>query len=249
MAGAAVLGRLAWRLGEVVELVPETPRVATIVLAVPDWPGHRAGQHVDVRLTAADGYQAQRSYSIASAPEDDRVALTVERLEDGEVSPFLTDELRPGDRFELRGPIGGYFVWEPGDGPLALVAGGSGIVPLMAMLRHRETAGSLEAATLLYSARSLEEVVYREELERLVGSDGGPEVVYTLTRSRPPGWTGYGRRIDRGLLAEVLADADPAGTAFVCGPTRFVEVAAEALVSLGREPARVKTERFGPTGG
>ncbi|MGH3024365.1 MAG: ferredoxin reductase [Gaiellaceae bacterium] len=249
MAGAAVLGRLVWRGAEVVEVAPETPSAATIVFDVPDWPGHRAGQHVDVRLTAEDGYQAQRSYSIASAPEDSRLALTVERLEDGEVSPFLVGELRVGDRFELRGPIGGYFVWEADGGPLRLVAGGSGIVPLMAMLRHREAAASDVPATLLYSARSLADVLYRGELERLSGGTGGPSVAYTLTRERPPGWAGYDRRIDADMLAEVFGPADPAATVFVCGPTRFVEVAAEALVALGHEPARVKTERFGPTGG
>jgi ferredoxin-NADP reductase len=248
VAGAAVLGRLAWRLAEVVERVPETPRTASLLLDVPDWDGHRAGQHVDVRLTAEDGYQAQRSYSIASAPEDERLALTVERLEDGEVSPFLVDELRSGDRFELRGPIGGYFVWEAGSGPLLLVAGGSGIVPLMAMLRHRTAAGSDERATLLYSARSLDDVIYREELGRLSAAEAGPPVAYTLTRERPDGWTGYDRRVDAAMLTEVFGPADPAATAFVCGPTSFVEGAADALVGLGYDPSRVKTERFGPTG-
>jgi ferredoxin-NADP reductase len=253
VAGAALLGRLApplaWRLAELVEHVPETPRTASLLLNVPGWDGHRAGQHVDVRLTAEDGYQAQRSYSIASAPEDERLALTVERLEDGEVSPFLVDELSTGDRFELRGPIGGYFVWEAGSGPLLLAAGGSGIVPLMAMLRHRDAAGSDEPATLLYSARTLDDVIYRDELARLAAEDGGPEVAYTLTRERPEGWTGYDRRVDAAMLAEVLGPADPAATAFVCGPTRFVETVADALVGLGHDPARVKTERFGPTGG
>ncbi|MGH3035789.1 MAG: ferredoxin reductase [Gaiellaceae bacterium] len=248
MAGAAVLGRLAWRLAELVELVRETPRTASLLLDVPGWARHRAGQHVDVRLTAEDGYQAQRSYSIASAPEDERLALTVERLEDGEVSPFLVDELRAGDRFELRGPIGGYFVWEAGGGPLLLAAGGSGIVPLMAMLRHREAAGSDERATLLYSARTLGDVIYREELARLGEADGGPRVAYTLTREQPDEWSGYDRRVDAAMLAEVFGPADPAATAFVCGPTSFVEAAADALVGLGYNPSRVKTERFGPTG-
>ena len=253
MAGAALLGRLAaplaWRLAELVELVRETPRTATLLLDVPGWAGHRAGQHVDVRLTAEDGYQAQRSYSIASPPEDERLALTVERLEDGEVSPFLVDELRTGDRFELRGPIGGYFVWEAGSGPLLLAAGGSGIVPLMAMLRHREAAGSDERATLLCSARTLDDVIYREELARLSAGNGGPDVAYTLTRERPAGWTGFDRRVDGAMLAEVFGPADSAATAFVCGPTRFVETVADALVGLGHDPVRVKTERFGPTGG
>jgi ferredoxin-NADP reductase len=248
VAGAAVLGRLTWRLAEVAEVVPEAQRAATLVLDVPGWPGHRAGQHVDVRLTAEDGYQAQRSYSIASAPGDSRLALTVERLEDGEVSPFLVGELRAGDRFELRGPIGGYFVWDADGGPLRLVAGGSGVVPLMAMLRHRAAAGSGAPAALLYSARSLADLLYREELERLADGAGGPTVAYTLTREQPAGWEGYDRRIDGDMLAEVLGPPDPAATAFVCGPTRFVEVAADALLDLGYDPSRVKTERFGPTG-
>ncbi|MGH3032052.1 MAG: ferredoxin reductase [Gaiellaceae bacterium] len=253
MAGAAVLGRLtplSWRLAEVLEVVPETPRASTLVLDVPDWPGHRAGQHVDVRLTAEDGYQAQRSYSIASAPEDAGLALTVERLADGEVSPYLVGELRPGDRFELRGPIGGYFVWDAGTpGPLQLVAGGSGLVPLMAMLRHRASAGDGVPTRLLHSARSLEDVLYREELQRLAGEDGDLHLALTLTRERPSGWTGYGRRVDEAMLAEVFGPPTGDALAFVCGPTRFVETAASGLVGLGYDPSRVRTERFGPTGG
>jgi ferredoxin-NADP reductase len=249
VAGAAVLGRLTWRLAEVVEAVSETARVRTLVLDVPDWPGHRPGQHVDVRLTAEDGYQAQRSYSIASPPEDGRLALTIERIEDGEVSPYLVDEVVAGDRFELRGPIGGYFVWDAAvGGPLLLVAGGSGIVPLMAMLRHREAAGSQAPARLLYSARSLDDAIYREELERLASPDGGAEVLYTLTRVQPPGWTGFGRRIDAEMLDEISWQDDSA-IAFVCGPTPFVEAAANGLVALGKDAGRIKTERFGPTGG
>jgi ferredoxin-NADP reductase len=249
VAGAAVLGRLTWRLAEVLDVVPETPRVSTLVLTVPGWPGHGPGQHVDVRLTAEDGYQAQRSYSIASPAVGEHVELTVERLEDGEVSPFLVDELRAGDRFELRGPIGGYFVWEQSEsGPLHLAAGGSGVVPLMAMLRHRELVRSDVPATLLYSARSLEEVIYRAELERLAG-EGGVRVELALTRSRPPGWQGYDRRIDEPMLAEVFGPPRADASAFVCGPTSFVETAAAGLVSLGYEPVQVKTERFGPTGG
>ena len=241
---------LAWRLAEVLEVVPETPHAATLVLDVPDWPGHRAGQHVDVRLTAEDGYQAQRSYSIASAPEDERLALTVERLPDGEVSPYLVDELRPGDRFELRGPVGGYFVWEPRTpGPLHLAAGGSGLVPLMAMLRHRKAGGAGAPARLLLSARALEDVLYREELERLGAEDGDLHVALTLTRGRPPGWTGYDRRVDEAMLAEVFGPPTDDGLTFVCGPTRFVETAASGLVALGFDPSRVRTERFGPTGG
>jgi ferredoxin-NADP reductase len=252
MARAAVLGRLnspiAWQLGDVAELIDETPRVKTLVLEVPEWQGHRAGQHVDVRLTAEDGYQAERSYSIASAPEDDRLALTVERLEDGEVSPYLAEDLVVGDKLELRGPIGGYFVWEAGvDGPLLLVGGGSGIVPLMAMLRHRAAAGAATPARLLYSARSLDDVIYHEELDRLAAADANLDVRYTLTRGQPPGWTGYARRVDGEMLQEVAFQGE--GIAFVCGPTRFVEAVADSLTAVGYAPERVKTERFGPTGG
>jgi ferredoxin-NADP reductase len=237
-----------WRVAEVVNVVPETPRVKTIAFDVPGWPGHRAGQHVDVRLTAEDGYQAQRSYSIASVPDGTRLQLTVERLEDGEVSPYLTDGLRPGDRIELRGPVGGYFVWEPAQGgPLLLVAGGSGVVPLMAMIRARAVAGSDVDTRLLFSSRSWEDVIYREELERR-GSDG-LTVVHTLTRSQPPGWTGHARRVDAKMLAEVGPSPAELPGVYVCGPTPFVEAAAEALVELEHEPHRVKTERFGPTGG
>src|SRR6202163_4162830 len=249
MARPAVLGRLTWQLGEVAELMQETPRVSSLTVDVPDWPGHLAGQHVDVRLTAEDGYQAQRSYSIASPPEDPRVTLTVERLDDGEVSPYLAGELRVGDKLELRGPIGGYFVWEASmGGPLLLVAGGSGIVPLMAMLRHRATVGSTVATRLLYSSRSFEDIIYRDELERLVRNTTMLEVVYILTRMQPPGWTGYARRIDIEMLREVAWPAEQRPLAFICGPTPFVETAAASLVTLGHEPARIKTERFGPTG-
>jgi ferredoxin-NADP reductase len=251
MARAAVPGRLTWRLGRVTRRLDETPRVRTLVLAVPGWPGHRAGQHVDVRLTADDGYQAQRSYSIASAPENsDQVALTVERIADGEVSPYLVDELAEGDRLELRGPIGGYFVWEVEmGGPLLLVAGGSGVCPLMAMLRHRAARGSRVPTRLLYSSRSLEDVIYREELDRLAGRGDGLEVVHTLTRSQPGDWTGYARRIDRAMLAEVGFPPQQRPLCMVCGPTPLVEVVAAALVELGHPLDRVKTERFGPTGG
>ena len=233
-----------------VELVDETPSVRTIVLDVPDWPGHRAGQHVDVRLTAEDGYQAQRSYSIASAPEDQRLALTVEGLPDGEVSSYLIGELRTGDMLELRGPVGGYFVWEAlMGGPLLLVAGGSGVVPLMSILRHRNASGAAVGAKLLYSSRSWEDVIYRDELERLAAATHGPEVVHTLTRSQPSGWTGYARRVDGQMLAETGWPASSMPSAFVCGPTPFVEAVATALVLLGYPATSVKTERFGPTGG
>jgi ferredoxin-NADP reductase len=250
MERRTLLGRLTWQLGEVVATQAETARAKSITLAVPGWMGHRAGQHVDVRLTAEDGYQAERSYSIASAPEEQpHVTLTVERLDDGEVSPYLTDELHIGDKLELRGPIGGYFVWEaPMGGPLLLVAGGSGIVPLMAMLRHRTVVGSSVPTRLLYSSRSFEEVIYRDELDHLVRSSTALEVVQTLTRAQPPGWKGYHRRIDAEMLREVAWPLDQRPLTFICGPTPFVETAAASLVTLGHEPVRIKTERFGPTG-
>ena len=250
MARAAVLGRLSWTLAEVVDLIDETSKVRSIVLDVPEWPGHRAGQHVDVRLTAEDGYQAQRSYSIASAPEDERLALTVEGLPDGEVSSYLVGELRVGDKLELRGPVGGYFVWEASaEAPLLLVAGGSGVVPLMSMLRHRSASGAEVGAKLVYSSRSWEDVIYREELEQLASTSQGPQVVHTLTRSQPSGWTGYARRVDGRMLEEVAWPASSMPSAFVCGPTPFVESVAAALVLLGYPATSVKTERFGPTGG
>jgi ferredoxin-NADP reductase len=233
-----------------VETIAETPRVKSLVLAAPGWAGHRAGQHVDVRLTAEDGYQAARSYSIASPPEDPRLALTVERLDEGEVSPYLVDEVRVGDLLELRGPIGGYFVWEASvDGPLLLVAGGSGIVPLMAMIRHRIAAGSAAPVRLLYSVRGPDEVIYHQELDRLAGSVEGIEVRYTFTRTPPAGWTGYQRRIDAAMLEEVGWPPASGPSTFVCGPTQFVETAANVLVASGYPAAHIKTERFGPTGG
>jgi ferredoxin-NADP reductase len=249
---AAAAPRLEWRVATVVQARDETPRARTLVLDIPQWPGHRAGQHVDVRLVAEDGYQAQRSYSIGSAPEDATVALTVERLDDGEVSPYLCDVLRPGDGLEVRGPIGGYFVWDIArGGPLLLVAGGSGIVPLMAMLRHHARADTQVRARiparLLYSARTWGDVIYREELERLAEC---PEVrvTFTLTRDAPTGWRGYRRRIDRAMLEEVSWPASERPCAFACGPTPLVESVATLLVELGHDPARVRTERFGPTG-
>jgi ferredoxin-NADP reductase len=242
------VGRLTWLAAEVVDVIAETPRVKTIVFDVPGWAGHRAGQHVDVRLTADDGYQAQRSYSIASVADGTRIELTVERLADGEVSPYLTDELRPGDRIELRGPVGGYFVWEPPlGGPLLLVAGGSGIAPLMAMIRLRRAAGSDVDTRLLFSSRSWDDVIYREELDQL--SSGGLRVAHTLTRSQPPGWTGDARRVDARMLADVGPAPAERPRIYVCGPTPFVEAVAEGLVQLGQDPQAIKTERFGPTGG
>jgi ferredoxin-NADP reductase len=247
MEGTAVRRRLTWQTGTVGRLIDETPTVRTIELQVADWAGHRAGQHLDVRLTAEDGYRAERSYSIASAPGEP-VAITVERLEDGEVSPYLTEELQVGDELELRGPIGGYFVWD-GDhhgGPLMLLAGGSGIAPFRSILRYRERSGSTVPTRLLYSSRSLPDVIYRGELDRC---DGGVEVIYTLTRQHPTGWTGHVGRVDAALLAKIAWPAGQDPTAFVCGPTSFVETVAEGLVGLGYLPPRVKTERFGATGG
>jgi ferredoxin-NADP reductase len=243
------LGRLSWRLGRVAEVRPETPRVVSLLLDVPGWQGHLPGQHVDVRLTAEDGYQAQRSYSIASAPDGRRVELAVERIDDGEVSPYLAGELRVGDQFELRGPIGGYFVWQPGlGGPLLLVAGGSGVAPLMAMLRHRAATGSQAPARLLFSSRSLEDVIYRAELERLAAAGDGVAVTHTLTRAQPPGWDGHDRRIDAAMLKEVGWPPGERPLVYVCGPTRLVEAVADDLVALGHDPGLVRTERFGPTG-
>jgi ferredoxin-NADP reductase len=242
--------RLVWRIGEVVETHHATPRTKSLFLDVPGWEGHKAGQHVDVRLTAEDGYQAQRSYSIASAPEEESVELVVERLDDGEVSPYLTDELRSGDKLELRGPIGGWFTWEVREGgPLFLVAGGSGIAPLAAMIRHRAATGSEAPCRLLYSSRSREETIFADELDRLAASDGSLAVIETLTRSQPPGWTGYARRIDDEMLAEVAPSPEQGPLTFVCGPTPLVESVATSLVGLGHDAGRIKTERFGPTGG
>jgi len=250
MARAAVLGRLTWQLGDVAELIQETPRVSSLVINLPVWPGHLAGQHVDVRLTAEDGYQAQRSYSIASPPEASRVTLTVERLEDGEVSPYLVGEVRVGDKIELRGPIGGYFVWRAVDArPLLLLAGGSGIVPLMAMIRHHSAAGSATPVRLLYSSRSIEDVIYKEELAQLSAGDEHVAVSHTLTRTQPSGWEGYARRIDGELVAEVAWPKKDAPAVFICGPTAFVETASSLLVESGYDPAWIKTERFGATGG
>lgn len=249
-AGGTGSRRLGWRVAEVTEVIPETPRVKTLVLDVPGWPGHLPGQHVDVRLTGEDGSQAHRSYSIASAPEETHLALTVERIEEGEVSPYLVSEVRPGDQFELRGPIGGHFVWEAMlGGPLLLIAGGSGVVPLMAMLRHRAAAGSTVPAVLLYSSRTFAEIIYRAELERLVAKGDGLSVVHTLTRERPAGWAGPARRIDREMLAEVGFAAAARPRVFICGPTSLVESAGQLLLDLGHEPGLIKTERFGPTGG
>jgi ferredoxin-NADP reductase len=245
VAGAALLGRLTWLVTEVVGDVHETPRVRTLVLDADGWTGHRAGQHVDVRLTAEDGYQAERSYSIASAPGEP-LAITVEQLEDGEVSPYLVGEASDGDRFEIRGPIGGYFVWDgSGDAPVLLVAGGSGVVPLMSMIRHRAAIGSTTPTRLLYSSRSYEDIIYRAELE---DPADGLEVFHTLTRSQPSGWTGYARRIDAEMLGEVAWPVDHDPRVFICGSTRFVDTAADGLVAMGYPALSIRTERFGATG-
>jgi ferredoxin-NADP reductase len=230
-----------------VELVDETASTKSIVFDAARWRGHRAGQHVDVRLTAPDGYQAQRSYSIASGPEDDGLVLTVERLDDGEVSPYLVDELRPGDEIELRGPIGGYFVWEQSQGgPLLLIAGGSGVVPFRAILRHSAAVGNPVPVRLLYSSRSLSEVIYRQELTR-IGDGGAVAIEYALTREWPEDWQGHRGRIDRALLERVAWAPGERPLVFVCGPSGFVEGAAQALVDNGQATDRIRTERFGPT--
>jgi ferredoxin-NADP reductase len=231
-----------------VELIDETAVARSIVLELDGWQGHRAGQHVDVRLTAEDGYQAERSYSIASSPEDGYLVLTVERLEDGEVSPYLVGELQPGDELELRGPIGGYFVWEEAlGGPLVLLGGGSGVVPLRAMLRHHSAIESAVPVRLLYSAKTFADVIYRDELER-AGAADEVDIRFTLTRAWPEDWRGYRRRIDRAMLEEVSWPPSDRPLVYICGPTAFVEVAASTLVGLGHNAGRIKTERFGPTG-
>jgi ferredoxin-NADP reductase len=237
------LSRLLWLVTRVTGAVEETPRVRTLLLDANGWAGHRAGQHLDVRLTAEDGYQAERSYSIASAPGDE-LAITVERLEDGEVSPYLVDEAREGDGFEVRGPIGGYFVWEDDGRPVLLVGGGSGVVPLMSMIRSSSDSTPIR---LLYSSRTLEDVIYREELAARTGD--GLEVFQTLTREQPPDWTGYTRRIDAEMLREIAWPAAEQPHVFVCGSTRFVDAAADGLVAFGYEPQSIRTERFGATGG
>ncbi len=242
MEATAVRRRLNWQTAAVTSVARETGAVTTIELKPPDWPGHLAGQHLDVRLTAEDGYAAERSYSIASAPGEP-LAITVERLEDGEVSPYLTEDLRAGDELELRGPIGGYFVWEPSDhSPLMLIAGGSGVVPLRSMLRHRLRTGSDVPARLLYSSRTLPDVIYRGELDQY---GDGVRVICTLTRSQPPGWTGYSGRVNAAMLTETVWPASQNPLAFICGPTSFVEAVAENLIKLGYPTQRVKTERFG----
>jgi ferredoxin-NADP reductase len=249
MARAAVPGRLSWQPGRVVETIQETQRAKSLVLDLPNWSGHRAGQHVDIRLTADDGYQAQRGYSIASAPEDDGVMLTVDRLEDGEVSPYLTDVIEAGDEIEVRGPIGGYFVWEASlSGPLQLISGGSGIVPLRAMLRHWAAARPPVKVRLLHSARSLDDVIYRDELMRFAAFDE-VDLHIALTRTWPEGWRGHRGRVDRAFLESATWAPRDEPRIYVCGPTAFVEAVSAVLVETGQRPNTIKTERFGPTGG
>jgi ferredoxin-NADP reductase len=242
---------LEWQIATIQAIRQETPRVKTFTLALPEKPPHRAGQHYDIRLTAPDGYQAQRSYSIASEPErSGSIDLTVERIEDGEVSTYLHDVLVPGDSLEVRGPVGGYFVWEASQAsPLLLVAGGSGIVPLMAMIRHRCAAGSTNPTHLLYSSRTAEDIIYAQELDQLQRNQPGLEVFHTLTRTQPPGWKGYARRIDPEMLREVAAPLGGSLLTYICGPTLLVESVANQLVDMGIPGSRIRTERFGPTGG
>ena len=250
MAGTAVRGRLTWSIAEVVGEAQETSRVKSLVLDVPGWPGHLPGQHVDLRLTAEDGYQVQRSYSIATPQDGNRVTITVERIDDGEVSTYLTDVLEVGDQVELRGPIGGYFVWEPGrGGPLGLIAGGSGIVPLMAMLRTRMAVARDVPVRMICSWRSADDIIYAEELAALAGGVEGVSIEHTLTRSVPESWTGRRGRLDQSSLASLAWPPEREPLTYICGPTGFVESVASELVGLGHDPLRILTERFGPTGG
>ena len=241
---------LEWQLATITAIRPETAQVKSFTFSLPGWMAHRAGQHYDIRLTAEDGYRAQRSYSIASQPErTGEIDLTIERVEGGEVSAFMHETAAVGDRIEMRGPIGGYFVWEAAlGGPLLLVAGGSGIVPLMSMLRHRAASRSTAPARLLYSSRSYDDVIYRDELDRAAAKRDGLEVFHTLTRSQPVGWTGFSRRIDAKMLSEVSQVYGAKALTFICGPTPLVESAANDLLELGLKSERIKTERFGPSG-
>lgn len=242
---------LEWQIASVKEIKPETANVKSFTLALPQWMRHRAGQHYDIRLTAEDGYQAQRSYSIASEPErEGQVDITVERINDGEVSTYLHDVLVPGDRIEARGPIGGYFVWEAVMAEhLLLIAGGSGVVPLMSMIRHRAAVGGKNPTALLYSSRTFEDIIYYNELEKLRSANDGFQVFHALTRSQPVGWKGYARRIDQDMLKEVAGPLGRSVQVYICGPTRLVESAANTLVKLGIPSNQIRTERFGPTGG
>jgi ferredoxin-NADP reductase len=249
-AEASHVRRLEWQRAVVREIVVETPRVKSLLLQIGNWRGHLPGQHVDIRLTAEDGYRAQRSYSLASPPEDELLTLTVERVDDGEVSPYLIDDVRTGDQFELRGPIGGYFVWTVAmGGPPCLIAGGSGIAPLMAMLRHRDRSNDRGAALLLYSSRCLEDIIYRDELDAMACRNPELRVVHTLTRKQPEGWAGHRGRINKALLVEASFPPERNPKIYICGPTPFVEDVSRSLVELGHDPLTIKTERFGPSGG
>jgi len=242
--------QLAWQGSKITSIRTETPQTKSFTLALPQWVVHQPGQHYDVRLTAPDGYQTERSYSIASPPEQTgEIELTVERIADGEVSPYLHDVVVPGDQIEVRGPVGGYFVWNVAlGGPLMLIGGGSGVVPLMAMLRHRAAQQSTIPTRLLYSSRTPDDVIYKSELDSLAQNDPGLEVIYSFTRQAPAGWTGYRRRIDAAILGEVIAPLGGAVLTYICGPTLLVESVANALVQMGRSPQQIRTERFGPTG-
>jgi ferredoxin-NADP reductase len=247
MAGTAIRRRLSWQRAEVLAVQREARRAYRLSLRPPDWPGHLPGQHVDVRLTADDGYTAQRSYSIASAPQQPGIELIVDRLEDGEVSPYLTDVLRAGDLLELRGPFGGYFIWPTGtDSPVQLIAGGSGVVPFLSMLGHHRTSEDSRPVRLLYSTRTVDDLIGRAELK---DQPCTVEVTVTFTRGAPAGWTGLAGRVDTALLAEHTIPPAQAPEVLVCGPTGFVEAVATALIDLGHRPSRIKTERFGATGG
>jgi ferredoxin-NADP reductase len=249
MARAAILGRLTWRAVTVAEIREETPAARTLVLDVPDWPGQLAGQHVDVRLTAEDGYTAQRSYSIASPPDGSRLEITVQAVPDGEVSSYLVGAAAVGDRFEVRGPIGGYFTWQPEQSaPVLLVAGGSGIVPLMAMIRGRAAAASRVPFRLIYSVRNPGSAFYAAELIGRARDDMGLDVSYVYTREAPPEWKGTPGRLNASRLGEAGWPASFEPSCYVCGPTGFVETVANLLVDSGHAAERVKTERFGPTG-
>lgn len=248
MAGTAVLGRrVSWLVGTVTAVHDENPAARTILFDVPDWPGHLAGQHVDVRLTAPDGYSAARSYSIANAPNGNRVEITVVRIDDGEVSPYLTQTVAAGDQLELRGPIGGWFVWRPAQTePVQLIAGGSGIVPLMAMIRTRTLARSSEPFRLLYSVRNPASVLYSAELD---ACSRDVAIAFAYTREVPDGWPDPPGRINAVAIAAHAWPPNAAPQCYVCGPTPFVESVADLLRAAGHDPARIKTERFGPTKG
>jgi len=249
-AEASHVRRLEWQRAVVREIVVETPRVKSFSLQVENWRGHLPGQHVDIRLTAEDGHRAQRSYSLASPPEDALLTLTVERVDDGEVSPYFVEDVRIGDQFELRGPIGGYFVWTVAmGGPPCLIAGGSGIAPLMAMLRHRDRLNDRGAALLLYSSRCPDDIIYRDELDAMAHRNSELRIVHTLTRKQPEGWAGHHGRINKALLAEACFPPEQTPKIYICGPTPFVEAISRSLVELGHDPLTIKTERFGPSGG